>query len=141
MSYVTVINKTAHFFHPSYRTQGDDIADNGGIRRSFEAYRDWVNQNGPEKKLVGLDLTSEQLFFLAFGQSFCDQYTRYTLLLLNSLDISAVLSAEIFFDKVQSLDCNSRGWEGGQLPKIFEPIFHPHLTMIVVHSLTLSTHA
>ena len=47
---------------------GENIADNGGLKASFKAYRMWVEQNGEEPPLPGLNLSHDQLFFLGFGQ-------------------------------------------------------------------------
>lgn len=33
-----------------------------------QAYQQWTGKNGEEKRLPGLDLTPEQLYFLAFAQ-------------------------------------------------------------------------
>jgi len=61
-------------------TLGENIADNGGLRESFHAYRTWVNRtvkdggNGgkEEPNLPGLpDLTPNQLFFLSFATVWC----------------------------------------------------------------------
>ncbi|CAH0555807.1 unnamed protein product [Brassicogethes aeneus] len=52
-------------------TQGENIADNGGLKQSFRAYRKWVNQHGPEPDLPGLNLTHDQLFFLNYAQIWC----------------------------------------------------------------------
>lgn len=47
-------------------TQGENIADNGGLRESFKAYRHYVSGIGREEgRLPGLEfLTPNQLFFL-----------------------------------------------------------------------------
>lgn len=55
-------------------TQGENIADNGGIKESYNAYQLWVQQNGPEGKLPGLDLTPQQLFWLSAAQNWCSVY-------------------------------------------------------------------
>ncbi|KAM7360462.1 M13 family metallopeptidase neprilysin 4 isoform 2-T2 [Cochliomyia hominivorax] len=55
-------------------TQGENIADNGGIRQAFHAYKKWLKEN-PEaaldERLPGINMTGEQLFFLNFGQVWC----------------------------------------------------------------------
>ncbi|XP_057304506.1 endothelin-converting enzyme homolog [Hydractinia symbiolongicarpus] len=56
------------------QTLGEDLADNGGLRQALQAYRHWVSKNGEEDKLPGLDLTPEQLYFLAFAQVWCTAY-------------------------------------------------------------------
>ncbi|MEE6501091.1 hypothetical protein FKM82_004059 [Ascaphus truei] len=56
-------------------TLGENIADDGGIREAYKAYQDYLKTNGREKKLPGLDLTNEQLFFVGFGQIWCSTYT------------------------------------------------------------------
>ncbi|KAG8180916.1 hypothetical protein JTE90_020143 [Oedothorax gibbosus] len=52
-------------------TQGENIADNGGVKQAFRAYRGWVDRNGDEALLPGLNLTHEQLFFLNYAQIWC----------------------------------------------------------------------
>ncbi|CAG0916983.1 unnamed protein product [Notodromas monacha] len=57
-------------------TQGENIADNGGLKQAFRAYNKWVRRNGPEPALPGLQhLTHEQLFFLNFAQIWCGSMT------------------------------------------------------------------
>ncbi|KAF7286321.1 hypothetical protein GWI33_006050 [Rhynchophorus ferrugineus] len=52
-------------------TQGENIADNGGLKQSFRAYKKWVAQHGEEDQLPGLNLTHDQLFFLNYAQIWC----------------------------------------------------------------------
>ncbi|KAK3609653.1 hypothetical protein CHS0354_035937 [Potamilus streckersoni] len=53
-------------------TQGENIADNGGIREAFRAYKKWVKKIGAEEQLLpGLDYTHEQLFFINSAQVWC----------------------------------------------------------------------
>lgn len=57
-------------------TQGENIADNGGIRQAFRAYETWLEKNDNledelSESLPGLNLTSKQLFFLNFAQVWC----------------------------------------------------------------------
>ncbi|XP_030041946.1 membrane metallo-endopeptidase-like 1 isoform X1 [Microcaecilia unicolor] len=55
-------------------TLGENIADNGGVRQAYKAYMKWVDRNGKEPKLPGLNLTHDQLFFLNFAQVWCGSY-------------------------------------------------------------------
>ncbi|XP_071050540.1 neprilysin-1-like [Onthophagus taurus] len=52
-------------------TQGENIADNGGLKQSFRAYKKWVAKHGKEPDLPGLNLTHDQLFFLNYAQIWC----------------------------------------------------------------------
>ncbi|KAK3730118.1 hypothetical protein QZH41_013745 [Actinostola sp. cb2023] len=52
-------------------TLGENIADNGGLKAAYSAYQNWVRENGPEKTLPVLKKTNDQLFFIAYGQSWC----------------------------------------------------------------------
>ncbi|XP_063703572.1 neprilysin-4 [Culicoides brevitarsis] len=57
-------------------TQGENIADNGGIKQAYKAYKKWLEaQTDPEvlehETLPGLNATSTQLFFLNFAQVWC----------------------------------------------------------------------
>jgi len=58
-------------------TQGENIADNGGLRESFKAYRKFVEQNGKEEgRLPGLEqLSPNQLFFLGYANIWCESIT------------------------------------------------------------------
>ncbi|KAK7093251.1 neprilysin-1-like [Littorina saxatilis] len=55
------------------QTQGENIADNGGIKEAYRAYRKWVADKGSEEpRLPGmLNYTNNQLFFLNFAQVWC----------------------------------------------------------------------
>lgn len=61
---------TYNFFQVNgQNTQGENIADNGGVRESFRAYKLSVDAQGPEPKLPGLlDYTPEQMFFISYAQ-------------------------------------------------------------------------
>ncbi|KAM8706002.1 hypothetical protein ACLKA7_010320 [Drosophila subpalustris] len=60
-------------------TQGENIADNGGVKESYIAYQRWVEKNGPEPKLPGLDYTPQQMFWIAAGQTWCAKYRKESL--------------------------------------------------------------
>ncbi|XP_036447593.1 membrane metallo-endopeptidase-like 1 isoform X2 [Colossoma macropomum] len=55
-------------------TLGENIADNGGVRQAYKAYKKWREAEGEEPYLPGLDLNNEQLFFLNFAQVWCGTY-------------------------------------------------------------------
>ncbi|XP_054269919.1 neprilysin-4-like isoform X2 [Macrosteles quadrilineatus] len=53
-------------------TQGENIADNGGIKEAFRAYKHWLHKHGcADETLPGLNATGMQLFFLNFAQVWC----------------------------------------------------------------------
>ncbi|XP_043483736.1 neprilysin-2 isoform X2 [Leptopilina heterotoma] len=60
-------------------TQGENIADNGGIKESYLAYQEWVERNGHEPKLPGLKYTPSQLFWISAAQTWCSKYRPETL--------------------------------------------------------------
>jgi len=68
---VPVINMTVN----GILTQGENIADNGGVKEAFRAYRSFVKEKGAEEPLLpGLTQYSHnQLFFLSYAHFWCGQ--------------------------------------------------------------------
>jgi len=61
-------------------SQGENIADNGGIREAFRAYKNHVVANGPEPRLPGLEKYSpEQLFFISYANIWCGKQNSESL--------------------------------------------------------------
>nr|KAI8736327.1 neprilysin-like [Biomphalaria glabrata] len=58
-------------------TQGENIADNGGLKQAYRAYRNWVKTQGKEEQnLPGLHFSNNQLFFINFAQLWCTLMTE-----------------------------------------------------------------
>ncbi|MCW5808232.1 MAG: M13 family peptidase [Deltaproteobacteria bacterium] len=59
-------------------TAGENIADNGGVKIAYLAYQAWkafeAKQGRPVQTKIE-DLTDDQVYFLAYGQSWCDKMT------------------------------------------------------------------
>ncbi|CAF0819256.1 unnamed protein product [Rotaria sordida] len=88
------------------QTQGENIADIGGLKEAFFAYQNWVRQMGTEEnKLPGLQkYTPEQLFFINFGYMWCSKVTdeltlSYILQDVHSLSQFRVLGPTSNFDE------------------------------------------
>jgi len=60
-------------------TLGENIADNGGVKLGYEAYHAWRDRQAtPVTRKVG-DYTDDQLYFLAYAQSWCTKSTPESL--------------------------------------------------------------
>jgi len=56
-------------------TQGENIADNGGIKEAYNAYQSWTKRNGAEPRLPGFaEYTPEQMFWISAGNTWCSKY-------------------------------------------------------------------
>lgn len=57
-------------------TINENIADNGGIKLAFEAYKTLVKNEGTEGALPGVGLNEDQLFFIGFARPWCSLYRK-----------------------------------------------------------------
>lgn len=60
-------------------TQGENIADNGGIKEAYLAYATWAKEKGEEQKLPALPYTPQQLFWISAANVWCSNYRPETL--------------------------------------------------------------
>ncbi|GAB0092734.1 neprilysin [Sergentomyia squamirostris] len=57
-------------------TLGENIADNGGLREAFYAYKLYTQSHGREFLLPGFEnYTHDQLFFMSYGNIWCESMT------------------------------------------------------------------
>lgn len=56
-------------------TAGENIADNGGVKLAYQAYQTWKAQQATPPQPVIDGYTDDQLYFMAYGQSWCDKLT------------------------------------------------------------------
>ncbi|KAH7935414.1 hypothetical protein HPB52_007436 [Rhipicephalus sanguineus] len=72
--YGNITDKHTNMTLNGKNTVGENIADNGGLRLSFEAYRNLleVEYGSVDTRLVGMEnVTGEQLFFISNGMAWC----------------------------------------------------------------------
>ncbi|XP_072930429.1 neprilysin-2 [Epargyreus clarus] len=56
-------------------TQGENIADNGGIKEAYYAYQAWTQRHGEETRLPGLEkYNPRQMFWLSAANTWCSVY-------------------------------------------------------------------
>lgn len=60
-------------------TQGENIADNGGLKEAFLAYKKWVQDHEAEKSLPGLEYSPDQLFWISAANVWCGKYRNEVL--------------------------------------------------------------
>jgi len=68
-------------------TQGDDIADNGGIKGAYLGYQNYLKDHGDEPKLPGHHYTARQMFWISWSQVWCSKYKDEMLKFLIKTDV------------------------------------------------------
>ncbi|UJR22660.1 hypothetical protein I4U23_025699 [Adineta vaga] len=70
---LTQVNRTVN----GQKTQDENIADDAALKQAFFAYQQWSNTHkNVDKKLPGLTkYSTEQMFFLNFGHTWCTKMT------------------------------------------------------------------
>ncbi|KAL3280929.1 hypothetical protein HHI36_004156 [Cryptolaemus montrouzieri] len=52
-------------------TQGENIADCGGLKEAYLAYERWLQRHGEEPRLPGLNLNGRQMFWVSAASIWC----------------------------------------------------------------------
>ncbi|KAK6034980.1 peptidase family M13 [Cooperia oncophora] len=58
-------------------TQGENIADNGGLKLAYKAYKKYLEVHGREKRIKGLEeYDNDKMFFIGYATSSCGHSTQ-----------------------------------------------------------------
>ena len=69
-------------------SQGENIADNGGLKVAYQAYIEWTDRNMvTEYRLPGLDYKPEQVFWISAANIWCSKYRSEYLKNVVSTDV------------------------------------------------------
>jgi len=81
-----VVDEYSNFCYPGLgcingiTTQGENLADNGGLKAAYRAYKAYTASHGDEKPLPGMEtFTMDQIFFISFGYVWCGSYSEEAL--------------------------------------------------------------
>jgi len=65
------IDNSGHFDNGS-QTQTENVADNGGVSASHNAWKKQRKEKGTHMQLPGIAYSDEQLFWIAWGMTWCE---------------------------------------------------------------------
>ena len=57
-------------------TLGENIADFGGVKHSYLAYKQWLMDSGEAELRLSKSFTNDQLFWIVLGQTWCTKASR-----------------------------------------------------------------
>ena len=78
-------------------TQGENIADNGGIKVALNAYKKLVYREGPEPMLPALKYNQRQLFWLSSASPWCSVHRPDSLRFQESITMNKTISLLLSF--------------------------------------------
>ncbi|CAJ0589888.1 unnamed protein product [Cylicocyclus nassatus] len=71
-------------------TQGENIADNGGVKQAYKAYEAYLQKHGEEERIEGLEqYNNKQMFFLGYAMTWCGHMTDDELIKRILIDVHA----------------------------------------------------
>lgn len=66
--YSAAIEPTTKLHVNGALTLGENIADNGGVKEAFNAYKNYAASAGASQTLPGLKYNADQLFFISYAR-------------------------------------------------------------------------
>lgn len=92
------LKKCKFFQVHGFNTQGENIADNGGLRAAYEAYKKRQAMSSTmHQRLPGLpDVTTDQLFFLGFAQV---RYSSFAIITRSGTASSLLIAIGLYFPR------------------------------------------
>lgn len=71
-------------------TQGENIADTGGLKEANSAYKVWVSKNGEEPRLPGfVNYSTQQMFWIGAASTLCSKSRLESLVVQINTDAHA----------------------------------------------------
>lgn len=79
MFYIVPSSKVITLQVYNTKRQDEDMADLAGVLIAYQAYLDWIYENGKEQYLPGINYTPNQLFWISSALRQCAKRTPYSL--------------------------------------------------------------